>query len=170
MNPLIYILPNVGDIDIKIKYKNSNDMDVNLLKYGHNIFDNNINLNDLSDNEYHKVCKDYDISICDEKNFLCEVKKKFGVEKINQDIIHLWEILYMFDILKSDDNISNNYNEIIKKFSEFKKIENVSFNNKKNNDLYFYHIDDIKEENKIHIFPFFLLTSLGDILKVQNEG
>lgn len=180
MEPIIYKLPS-SDAVIEIKKTDINfDKEPNppLMKYGFNNLLEKININELTSNEHYVTGLNFDFTEKkdkDETNFVNKGKKYFNTNKFDQTFAEFWEILNLFGLLNSDQNIYTNEPATIKdiiqvyqKLAGSKNKINVSDNLSKSVTLAIKKYSDIElDENVIQQL---IIDDIVELLGNQNNG
>lgn len=160
MNPIIYKIPNITydvKFDLSKSIRFSNNLNPQLIKYGYNLEENDLNISELVENKYYHngIVVDYE-----------EIVTKLALsKKITLSSIQLIEILKLFNF----NNMTCHSNVSV---LELKDV-NITLNTtkKKTYDL-IIHLFSTSEINTINenTFTVMIIKQLHELFKFQTKG
>lgn len=176
MEPIIYTLPKSDKI-LKIQQSDvyfDNQPNPKLIKYGFNNINERIDLMEITSVPNYRVLLGFDFDRDDEKSMLSKASKLFGTD-IDLTFAEFWEILVLFDLLSSDQQIITSHPDTVQhlvnayqKISDTNNKYQIVKNPKKNVSLIVYKYSDIDIDENASIQ--LLINSLTNLISNQSKG
>lgn len=178
MEPIIYMLPKSNKIieSNELNFIFSNHPNPKLMKYGFNYICESLDMIKITSNPYYRVGLKFDLERKDNNSISTKVATFFQTKKFNIIFAEYWEILNLFHLLFSEQNIyttdHDTITEIVRIYQQLTKrkdkITILGEKNKKNATLIVYRFSEIDIDENAAVQ--FIINALPDLLSIQSKG
>lgn len=181
MEPIIYTLPKT-DKKFDLAKKDivfDSQPSPKLIKYGFNNINNQFDLVSLSAVPHYRAGLNFDLERKDENSISVKISQLLKVKNVDQNFAEFWEILNLFGMLETNQNIYTTHLEVIKNIvdvyqkisgtkNNFSVLGKIDSNSKGKASLIIHKYSDIDIDENAAVQ--FITNNLTNLLESQSKG